>query len=131
MPTDYPAIARRTIGRWAGDRVALVGDYAKDSDPVGAGLYAAINECDENNCPCLADKLSHWFDVSDDVCAVIEHELGGKFIGEGWRDWVSAEELPKCVKCGVCGGLVQPGRPRCGGCGSVVGAAKGVVNRAN
>ena len=28
----YNEIAKRTIGRWAGDRVVLVGDYAEDSD---------------------------------------------------------------------------------------------------
>ena len=28
----YAAIAKRTIGRWAGDRVALVGDYADRGD---------------------------------------------------------------------------------------------------
>jgi hypothetical protein len=28
----YSEIAKRTIGRWVGDRVVLVGDYAQDSD---------------------------------------------------------------------------------------------------
>lgn len=32
MPDDYPAIARAVIGRWAGDRIALVGDYAEAGD---------------------------------------------------------------------------------------------------
>ena len=32
MPEDYPEIARRTIGRWAGDRIAIVGDYAERGD---------------------------------------------------------------------------------------------------
>ena len=32
MPKDYPEIARRTIGRWAGDRIAIVGDYAERGD---------------------------------------------------------------------------------------------------
>ena len=32
MPDEYPAIAARTIGRWAGDRIALIGDYAQDGD---------------------------------------------------------------------------------------------------
>jgi len=32
MPEEYPIVAARTIGRWAGDRIALVGDYAEDSD---------------------------------------------------------------------------------------------------
>jgi hypothetical protein len=29
------AVARRTIGRWAGDRIALVGDYAEEDDVKG------------------------------------------------------------------------------------------------
>lgn len=32
MPEDYEAVARRTIGRWAGDRIALIGDYALPDD---------------------------------------------------------------------------------------------------
>ena len=32
MPEGYPEIARRTIGRWAGDRIAIVGDYAERDD---------------------------------------------------------------------------------------------------
>jgi len=32
MPDDYPEIARATIGRWAGSRIALVGDYAERDD---------------------------------------------------------------------------------------------------
>src|SRR5882672_4357926 len=32
MPQDYPSVAVRTIGRWAGDRIALIGDYAEDAD---------------------------------------------------------------------------------------------------
>lgn len=78
-------IARRTIGRWAGDRVCLVGDYAKDSDlpsfPGFGSLYplcgGAVEDCD--------NPASPFTDISDDVCHVIEVELGGKFEGEGWR----------------------------------------------
>lgn len=76
MPKEYAAIAKRTIGRWAGDRIALIGDYAKDSDlpgpPPASQIYENINE---------------WTDVSADVAAVIEHELNGKFEGDGWRHW--------------------------------------------
>ena len=32
MPAEYAELARWTIGRWAGDRIALVGDYAEDAD---------------------------------------------------------------------------------------------------
>jgi len=32
MPETYSEIAKRTIGRWAGDQIAVVGDYAEDGD---------------------------------------------------------------------------------------------------
>ncbi len=80
MPEDYPIVAARTIGRWAGDRIALVGDYAKDSDLAP-----------EHEAEMIYDWCSDgvWHDVSEDVCRVIEHELRGHFSGEGWRDFMS------------------------------------------
>lgn len=81
MPEAYPAIAKRTIGRWAGNRIALIGDYAQDGDlplteedPSPQQIYAA----------CAEEK---WTDVSKDVSAVIEHELQGKYTGDGWKVW--------------------------------------------
>ena len=118
MPEEYADIAHRTIGRWAGDRIALVGDYAENSDlprkfhaktifgkcqakehmeynadPKGAqyqnmtpgknyGLYAHR----------VVDAPSEFKDISEDVCAVIEHELNGKFKGDGWRKWTPNEK---------------------------------------
>lgn len=76
MPEDYPTVARRTIGRWAGDRIALVGDYAEDGDLLPTDVASEI---------CAACSDGVWTDVSEDVCRVIEHELRGKFSGEGWR----------------------------------------------
>ncbi len=78
MPTGYNAIAHRTIGRWAGDRIALVGDYAEDSDLPKRFKCSMIYK------DITADRYK---DISDDVCAVIEHELQGKFEGGGWRAW--------------------------------------------
>ncbi len=80
MPEKYPAIARRTIGRWAGDRIALIGDYAEDSDLPSEFEASAIYDA------CLEGE---WKDVSADVAAVIEHELHGKYEGNsGWLRWV-------------------------------------------
>jgi len=121
-PEDYPEIARRTIGRWAGDRNAIVGDYAERGDlppedhadliydlcqteeerqetvdhfrelaqqvrESGGRLYGATAEEYEDKADHLA-KAPLYRDVSDDVCAVIEHELHGRFVGEGWREFV-------------------------------------------
>ena len=70
-----------TIGRWAGDQIAIIGDYAEDSDlassPVPASeIYGLCGEPDG------------FTDITDQVCAVIEKELEGKFVGEGWREFV-------------------------------------------
>ena len=78
MPKDYPARAKSVIGRWAGDRIALVGDYAKDGD------LPAEHKASEIYCKCRNGKFQ---DITDDVCAVIEHELQGKFEGENWREF--------------------------------------------
>lgn len=113
MPEPYPAIAAKTIGRWAGDRIALVGDYAEDSDlpdcPVPASQiyhkcrpeYREVFNDDPEGCRYKMGHGEHegkymhleeinppeFTDVSDLVCAVIEHELNGKFTGTGWRDF--------------------------------------------
>lgn len=73
------------IGRWAGDQIAIVGDYAEDDDlpnsPVPASAIYGLCDEDETN----EDAFK---DVTDAVCAVIETELEGKFVGEGWRKFV-------------------------------------------
>ena len=114
MPDEYPAIARRTIGRWAGDSIAIVGDYAKDSDAlplvVDSDGFPIIPSRIYGLCSSMADITAdpEWAaglaerqgvsldklpailfrDVTGDVCRVIEHELGGRFKGEGWRQFV-------------------------------------------
>lgn len=77
---DYPA-ARQVIGRWVGDRVILVGDYAEDDDfdipdlPVSLGkLYSTAQ--------------TSFTDISEPVAEVLEHELRIRFVGEGWKDVV-------------------------------------------
>jgi hypothetical protein len=99
MPPEYQEIAHRTIGRWAGDRIALVGDYAKDSDLPAEFHASVIYDLCRDGGGKDADgqtvededelkKGKAYTDITDDVCAVIEHELTGKFKGDGWRDFV-------------------------------------------
>jgi hypothetical protein len=78
----YNAVAKRTIGRWAGDRVAVVGDYSEDGDLPGSPvpLGSIVGLCQ--------DPASGWVDVSDDVVQVVEHECDGKYTGTGWREFV-------------------------------------------
>jgi len=78
---EYNTVAKRTIGRWAGDRIAIVGDYAEDSDlPAEFKASEIYGKCHEG-------KPDSWLDVTDDVAKVIEHEVGGTFEGEGWREF--------------------------------------------
>jgi len=74
MPKEYPTIARRTIGRWAGDRIALVGDYAENSDLPPRFKASTIYK---------ACRDGEWLDISEDVAKVICHENGGRFVDMG------------------------------------------------
>ena len=81
--------ARSVIGRWAGDRIALVGDYAEDSDlPEEFEASKIYEECVDNE----DDREGIYRDITDDVCKVIEKELGGTFQGDGWREFVRNTE---------------------------------------
>jgi hypothetical protein len=97
MPNGYEAVAARTIGRWVGDKIAIVGDYAERSDlPPRFHAESIYNRCLYNNKPLdpdLAEKYKNlpvFTDITDDVARVIEHELGGKFEGKGWKSWKPA-----------------------------------------
>lgn len=82
------------LGRWRGDRIAMVGDYddkamyvvgtetptTQDRVFSGAAIYQVCGEVG-----------SDWKDVSDAVAAVIERELDGKFSGKGWRDFTFSD----------------------------------------
>lgn len=102
MPEEYPEVAKRTIGRWAGDRIALIGDYAEAEDlpksetPANA-IYGLCQDAEswKEHLDWLKKQkpeeyenqkyFQPWKDVSMDVARVIEHELGGKYEGDGWR----------------------------------------------
>jgi hypothetical protein len=100
FPEPYPAIAQRTCGRWAGDRIAIVGDYATDSDLPpefeASKIYSLCNSREDIDDPEYLERLAEdgitpdqfFTDISEDVCAVLEHELRGSFIGTGWRTFV-------------------------------------------
>jgi hypothetical protein len=102
MPEEYMGIAKRTIGRWAGDRVVLIGDYTEDEDLVDSSVPASkiyglcheflpsehIEDIDEIS----SNPANYFRDISLDVYAVIEHELQGKYVGDGWRHFESNHE---------------------------------------
>jgi hypothetical protein len=97
----------QVIGRWAGNRIAIVGDYAEDGDipsdrlrpgdPAISLIYGLCNrERDGQIDPETQDWLrkhnlsadSCFTDVSDLVARQIEVELEGKYVGSGWREFV-------------------------------------------
>ena len=70
------------IGRWAGDQIAVVGDYAENGDlPKQFKAKEIYRQCGD------FERATPYRDISEDVAAVIERELGGKFKGDGWREW--------------------------------------------
>ena len=78
----YEEVARHTIGRWAGDRIALVGDYAEIDD------LPAEDRADQIYGHCTDDTGdSVYRDISDNVCQILEYELGGRFKGAGWKNF--------------------------------------------
>jgi len=67
MPETYGEIAKRTVGRWAGDQIAVVGDYAEDGDLPpefeASDIYALCNvhEAAES----LADEYEGYGDKAE------------------------------------------------------------------
>ena len=101
------------VGRWAGDRIAIVGDYAEDGDlpkkfrastiygkchdttktvyndnPVGAAWKVADGgPHDGQYVHDIIVKPAAFRDIYLLVVEIIEKELGGRYTGDGWRHW--------------------------------------------
>lgn len=95
------------IGRWAGDRIAFVGDYGEKGDLENMYhaelIYHLCNELTDDEKKGWSDALAgdgdtpaaefvldlnnYYVDITDKVATVIERELNGKFEGEGWKQW--------------------------------------------
>ena len=94
MPENYEEVARATIGRWAGDPIALVGDCAERGDlpaKYKAEIIYSLCRSEEDQRGYVAGGYvaggGGYTDISDMVALVIEHELRGKFTGDGWKAW--------------------------------------------
>lgn len=135
MPHSYATIAQRTIGRWHGDRIALIGDYADDADlpdEITGGIPASLiydlcrsepprtldmlrlrgllaEASERHGCDILGRSREAWLsapdtaiplftDISADVAAVIEHELCGRYVGDGWLSWEPIPPPPPARK---------------------------------
>jgi len=90
---DFQDNQNKMCGRWAGDKVAVIGDYAEPTDlPMmwdAANIYKmchGLNECKEYDC--TADVSSHYVDITDMILPVMmmnEPEFYVDVNSEGWR----------------------------------------------
>ena len=71
-------------GRWAGDRIALVGDYSEFADCSAPGWKEAVqlHQAEEDG--------REFKNISEELCLSIERELGGKFSSDGCKEFVRA-----------------------------------------
>lgn len=76
---EYRRLAEEYIGRWAGDRIAVVGDYAEDGDLPPEFRAGRIYQ------DCLEGK-GGWRDISDQVLPIVERACAVRIEREeGWR----------------------------------------------
>lgn len=86
------------VGRWAGDRVAVVGDYAEDED-LGpedhAGLVYDLCSSYEDRVAQADQKagvlagMEPYRDITPLVAAYLERLCGVRYEGEGWKKVVT------------------------------------------
>jgi hypothetical protein len=82
------------VGRWAGDRIALVGDYAEDGDLAPEHEAASIyKRCVQADDAALYPEryegvANRYTDISAEVAEMLEREFEGEFRGTGWREFV-------------------------------------------
>jgi len=73
---ELQAIVDEMVGRWAGDEIAVVGDYAEDTDlRLQHRAESIYRRCSNGE----------FKDISDDILPVVEFACGVKITGEGWR----------------------------------------------
>lgn len=74
------------IGRWGGDRIAIVGDYAEAGDLAPEHRADTIyGRCDSDGEHIKGDEYA---DITESIRPILEQECGVKFEGSGWLDVV-------------------------------------------
>ena len=85
----------KMIGRWAGDRIAIVGDYAQVDDlPMMWGAENIFTLCHDYGSQCIADECiadasSHYLDISDMIIPVMmtnDDRMDIDMTSMGWRN---------------------------------------------
>jgi len=74
---DFQDDANNMVGRWAGDKIVVIGDYANREElPMQFGadsIYGLCHtfgaECEEREC--TSDVSSHYLDISDLIITVM------------------------------------------------------------
>ena len=85
------------IGRWAGARVLIQGDYAEDDDipgwtgPALSDLYGAVGNTPDYKH--YDPKVPSFTDISDDLLALIEGVCSVRFCGTGWLTTVPVKQI--------------------------------------
>lgn len=91
---DIHTETKGLLGRWAGDRVAVIGDYSEDSDIPGIpakeiyGLCSEEKYFDPEELELIREKgLSLYTDISDKLVGLLNEQFGFELdINEtGWR----------------------------------------------
>ena len=72
------------VGTWAGDRIAVIGDYAEADDLDGENAAAIYLQCDE---------AGTYQDITDHLIAILEREYECVYVGDGWRERVQLADI--------------------------------------
>lgn len=85
---DLGSGQEKVVGRWAGDKVVIIGDYAENGDIKACNPDFRVRVNEEliyGKCHGTSEVTSEFTDITDLVAKVIEHELNGKYVGDGWH----------------------------------------------
>ena len=82
-------LAKAIIGRWGGDSISIIGDYAEDDDlPTDLGNASEIFDD-------ASKQANGWVDISEHVCAVLTIPVEEYFTGQSTYDAVLDKFVPK------------------------------------
>ena len=89
---DFSAESSDVVGRWAGDRLAIVGDYAEPGDLAPEHKAAEIYR---HTLGAEKRPTGGWKDISAKVARAIARENGVRYTGTGWKHAENADGSPK------------------------------------
>jgi hypothetical protein len=86
---DYQTEGREWVGRWAGDRIAIVGDYAERDDlPVRHKAETIYDQC---------QPKGKYRDITDSLIPIMEREHELVYAGDGWCNRIRFWDLEGCT----------------------------------